>query len=48
MLINQGVVNVYTRSFNDMSVVVMGDVPDAVVTAIGNGIAPRVPPTAAQ
>lgn len=48
MLINQGVVNVYTRSVNDMSVVVMGDVPDAVVTAIGNGIAPRVPSRAAQ
>ncbi|MFO1386156.1 MAG: MucB/RseB C-terminal domain-containing protein [Chitinivorax sp.] len=41
MLINQGVVNVYTRNINDISVVVMGDVPEAVVTAIGNGIAPK-------
>jgi negative regulator of sigma E activity len=41
MLINQGVVNVYTRNISDISVVVMGDVPEAVVTAIGNGIAPK-------
>lgn len=41
VLINQGAVNVYSRSTQDASVVVMGDVPDAVVTAIGNGIAPK-------
>ena len=43
MLINQGVVNVYTRNINDVSVVVMGNVPEAVVTAIGNGIVPKSP-----
>lgn len=48
MLINQGVVNVYTRNLNDVSVVVMGDVPEAVVTAIGNGIAPKSPARSVQ
>lgn len=48
MLINQGVVNVYTRNINDVSVVVMGDVPETVVTAIGNGIAPKSPARSVQ
>lgn len=47
VLINQGAVNVYSRSTQDASVVVMGDVPDAVVTAIGNGIAPKSSPRSA-
>jgi sigma-E factor negative regulatory protein RseB len=41
VLINQGTVNVYSRSNQDASVVVMGDVPEAVVTAIGNSIFPK-------
>lgn len=41
VLINQGTVNVYSRSTQDANVVVMGDVPEAVVTAIGNSIFPK-------
>lgn len=41
LLINQGTVNVYSRSTQDASVVVMGDVPESVVTAIGNSIFPK-------
>lgn len=48
VLINQGAVNVYSRSTQDASVVVMGDVPDAVVTAIGNSIVPKSLPRAAN
>lgn len=49
VLVSQGVVNVVSRNSPEASVVVMGDVPEAVVTTIAASVVPRPQkPTAAQ
>ena len=42
VLINQGVVNMVSRSAPEMNVVAMGNVPAAAVTAIAGSVVPRV------
>lgn len=48
VLVSQGVVNVVSRNSPEASVVVMGDVPETVVTTIAASVAPRPQKTAAS